>query len=100
MSSFHSAALLGLASHAGTRYGAATIAWNLGLVVVGSGMTRGGTTRGPGLALAAFCSGSSAAKSRSVDLTTQTSSACAAEASALSENAAAAMTACRTTMAG
>ena len=45
-SSFHTAALLGLASHAGTRYGAATIAWNFGLVVVGNGMTRAGTTRG------------------------------------------------------
>jgi hypothetical protein len=81
---------LGLAFHAGTRYGAATIAWNFGLVVVGNGMMRGGTTRGPGLAFAAFCSGSSMSKSRSVDLTTQTSSAFAVDATTLSESVAAA----------
>ena len=64
-SSFHSAALLGLAFQFGTRYGAAMSARNSGLTVLGTGTLRSGTVRGPGFALAAFSRASSAAKSES-----------------------------------
>src|ERR1700694_5202660 len=64
-SSFHSAALLGLAFQFGRRYGAAMSARNSGLTVSGTGMLRPGTVRGPACALAAFCRASIVAKSES-----------------------------------
>ena len=52
--SFRWGALFGFGFHVGTRYGAAILACISALAVIGTGMLRPGTVRGPGFAFAAL----------------------------------------------
>jgi len=61
-----SEALCGLGFHAGTRYGAAILVCISTLAVVGTGMLRLGTVRGPGFAFVALWVDSNVAKSGAV----------------------------------